>query len=427
MKKFDSNWWDNYLFQTNNLTQPCVFNNSLTANETAVMRKYVLEIIDQLAKYRTDRHGYRVFVEGKKIDNKGMEKIYDSPPCKYKSLTDWIKSTFGGQRFGMIINEGERFNLALSKMMALKTAPLLEKIGFPQEGINFSLFIGNYGWTPLGIHQDSPGESVLHFHLGPGSKTMYTWKKEVFEKLVDTKNFNRHDIKPLLPHADTFEFKEGDLFYMPTGAWHIGYSGELSLAITFWTYNHTKYRFAQRLHQMISDQFLKKNDELVVPDKNDLNNSSASQNILSCFEFEDDLNTLSYTKLLKEMYTDLRYSIASNAGYRTNPFPKEEEYSISTKEVIQLEEPFIIKYRKSLNDKKIYLYVRGHKFSLNYFDSIKKMIDEINKGIEIKVKELLSILDESWSTEVGISILELLYKHHGIRASKRSRPLQKVR
>lgn len=420
MKKFDNDWWDNYLSQTNNLTQTRVFRNSLTAEETALMRKYVVEIIDQLAQYRTDRHGYRVFVEGKKIDSEGMEKIYDSPPCKYKSLTNWIKNTFKDQKFGIIINEGERFNLALSKMIAVKTAPLLKKIGFPQEGINFSLFIGNYGWTPLGIHQDSPGESVLHFHLGPGAKTMYTWKKEVFDKLVDTKNFNRHDIKPLLPHADTFEFKEGDLFYMPTGAWHIGYSGELSLAVTFWTYNHTKYRFAQRLHRTICDQFLKKNDELVIPDKNNLQDSSASENILSCFEFEDDLNTLSYTKLFQEMYTDLRYSIASNAGYRTSPFPKEEGFNLSEGEVVQLEEPFTIRCRKSLNGEKIYLYVRGHKFSLNYFDGIKKMMDEINKGAKMEVNKLLSILDESWSAEVGISILELLYKHHGIRASKRS-------
>jgi len=414
-KNFDDDWWDNFLEKTKNLTKTTVFKDCLTKEETKEMRESLIDILRDLAERRTGQYGYRVYEDGVVLTSKEMNRIYDSPPLKDESLDDWVKRTFGDKKFGMIINEAERFNLNLSKKIALKTEPLLNKIGFPKEGVNFSLFIGNYGWTPLGIHQDSAGENVIHFHLGPGPKTMYTWGDEEFRELVDIRTYDNHDVQPLLKHAQEFEFGEGDLYFMPTGEFHIGHSDQLSLSCTFWQYNHTKFRFARRIHNMIMDQFIKDSTELVTPDMNELENMSGVKGVFSTFEFTDEMDDFSYKQLLTEMYRDLRYSINSNAGYRTSPFPKPDEDSdIDLNGTYIIETPFKIQYRESNDKIKLYAYVRGHKFSLNNFECIASMLDEINKGEEVNVKNLLGLLNEEWPEEVGLKILSLIYQNHGI-------------
>ena len=414
-KVFGDKWWDLFLIKTKNLSQTSVFKDCLTKEETKEMRESLMVILRDLSRLRTNQYGYRVYEDGAILNNEEMNKIYDSPPLENESLDDWVNRTFGDKKFGMIINEGERFNIGLSKDIALKTKPLLKKIGLPKEGINFSIFIGNYGWTPLGIHQDSPGESVIHFHLGPSPKTMHTWGDQEFRKLVDVSTYDNKDVEPLLQYATEFKFGEGDLYFMPTGEFHIGHSEELSLSITFWTYNHTKSRFARRIHNMIIDQFLKETNDLVTPDMNSLENTSDVKDVFSTLEFVDGLQDFSYQELLTEMYRDLRFSINSNAGYRTSPFPKSEEDSqIDVNDILVVENPFVIKYRESKNKDKLYVYVRGHKLSLNNFKCIRLMIDELKKEEEVKTTQLLSILENDWPDEVGLHMLGLIYQNHGI-------------
>ena len=77
-----------------------------------------------------------------------------------------------------------------------------------------------------------------------------------------------------------------------------------------------------------------------------------------------------------------------------------------------------ILYKESLNKEKLQLFIRGIKFEINNFDSIKEFIDEINKGISIKVKDILSFLNKDWDSEIGLYILSILYKHNGINVTK---------
>ncbi len=412
---FNDEWWDTFIKETKNLTQTTVFKNCLTKQDTKEMRNFLVEILRDLSELRTNQYGYRVYEDGVILDDTEMNRIYDSPPLKNEPLEEWVKRTFGNKKFGMIINEGERFNMELSRKMALRTKPLFNKIGFPKEGVNFSIFIGNYGWTPLGIHQDSAGESVIHFHLGPGPKTMYTWNDEEFRELVNVRTYDNHNIQPLLKYANEFKFEEGDLYFMPTGEFHIGHSDKLSLSVTLWQYNHTKFRFARRIHNMIIDQFIKNSEELVTPDTNELNDISGMTDVLSTFEFTDEMNNFSYEELLTDMYRDLRYSIHSNAGYRTSPFPKLDKDSvINMEDMLILNTPFKILYRESNDKKKLYIYTRGNKLSLNNFKCMCDVIDKINTGVVLKASSLLELLDSSWSDDIGLNFLGIIYQNHGI-------------
>jgi hypothetical protein len=411
---FDNLWWDAFIKKTHNLKKTSVFKNAMDKKETEFLRTYVLEILIELSKLRTNEYGYRVYIDGVLLDNKGMNKIYDAPPLKNENLEQWTNRVFKDSKFGMIINAGEKFNLKLSKNIALKTKPLLEKIGFPREGINFSIFIGNYDKTPLGIHKDPLGEDVMHFHLGPGNKTMYTWNKKAFEKLTKKGGFDRKDTESLIQYADEFPFEEGDIYFMPEGEYHIGKQEGLSIAVTFWRYNHTKEKLAKKLQNVVSSQFLQENDELLDTDTNDLNDLSGVDEILETFEIPEEMENMNFKNLMKEAYKDLRYSLHSNAGYKTSPFPIKKDIIFDNNDKIQIETPFKILYKESLDKTKLHVYVRGVKIELKNFDCIKSFINEINKENPIKIIDLLGFLDKEWDDEIGLYILDLLYKNHGI-------------
>lgn len=416
--KFTSEWWDGFLDTTKKMSKTSVFKDCITSQETALMRVLVLEVLADIAKLRTSQYGYRVFVDGKQLEHNELMLIFDSPPLKTESIEEWSVRVFGDKKFGMIINSGEKFNLELSKLIALKVQPLLEKVGLPREGINFTLFIGNYDNTPLGIHQDSPGENVIHFHLGPQGKTMYTWDKTEYESLVGEKRSNNKDVDKYIPYATEFSFKEGDLYFMPQGEYHVGKNEGLSMALTFWFYNHSKERFANKLNSVVMNQFLEQSKDLLKPDKNPLDDVSGIDSTLELLDFPKHLENLNLKDLMKEAYKDLRYSIHSNAGYRTSPFSKEEDILFNLDDYIEMEKPYKILYKDSLDSNKMDVFVRGIKIELNNFDCIKVFIDEINKGEPIKVRDLLATLDEEWDDEIGLYILSEINKNHGLVSVK---------
>ncbi|QTE23608.1 hypothetical protein [Polaribacter cellanae] len=413
-KAFNEKWWDKFLHKTNNLTKTAVIEDCLNFEETLLFRKYVLEIIQKLAELRTDKYGFRVFVDGVKLDETEMSKIYDLPPLEDEELEEWVERVYKGKKFGMIINAGEKFNLKLSKNIALKTKPYFEKVGFPRDGINFSLFIGNYEKTPIGIHQDPPGQDVMHFHLGPGAKTMYTWGNEEYKELINTQKYNKQDVESLLPFSSKFIFKEGSIYFMPQGEYHIGMQDGLSIGITFWRYNHNSEILLRKLLSLTLNEFLEGGKDLLAIDKNDIDDVSGVDDILEILKIPHEFNNLNYKDLLRETYRGLRYSIHSNAGYRTSPFPMDNDILFKGNNVVQIEQPFKILYKESLHKEKLHVFVRGVKIELNNFNCIKSLIDKINIGKPLKVSELLKTLDKDWDEEIGLFILNTIYKNHGI-------------
>lgn len=416
--KFSSIWWDDFLSSTQNMSQTAVIRNGMPKEETALMQQYILDILADIAKLRTNKFGYRVYIDGVQLENNDMIQVYDSPPKKDETLVEWVNSAFGERKFGMIINQGERFSLKLSKLIAFKIKPLLDKIGMPTEGIIFTLFIGNYDSTPLGIHLDLPGKSVIHFHLGPGSKTMYTWDTKEYLDLVGEEKYNNQNINKYLPFANKHHFDEGDIYFMPEDTYHVGTQEGLSVAIACWCYNRSNQDFAQRLQSLLLEQYLKKVDENLKPDSNPIDNVSALDKTLDLFDIPAALEQLNFKDLMKETYRDLRYSLYSNAGYRTSPFLKAESISFDLNDTIEIEKPYKILYKESLDTQKLQLFIRGTKFELNNFDGIKTLIDEINTDKPIVVKDALSILDKNWDHDIGLYILSVLYKHHGIQVIK---------
>ena len=195
-------------------------------------------------------------------------------------------------------------------------------------------------------------------------------------------------------------------------------SGRAVNSIACWCYNRSNQDFAHRLQSLFLEQYIKKTDENLKPDSNSIQDVSAVNKTLDLFDLPVEIEKLNFKDLMKETYRDLRYSLHSNAGYRTSPFLKTENISFDLHDIIEVEKPYKILYKESLDVKKLQLFIRGIKFEVNNFESIKFLIDEINNGKPIVVKDALSMLDESWDQEIGLYILSILYQHNGINVIK---------
>ena len=418
-KTFSTDWWKNTFIKTTEaFTKTSVFKDCLAKSETAIMRENILDIVRLLCKLRTNQFGFRIYEDGRQLGTKEMNRVYDSPPKKGESLQEWTDRTFGDKKFGMIINRGEKLHNELAQRMAYKITPLLDQVGTPMLGINFTIFIGNYGWTPLGIHTDAPGESVTHFHLGPGGKTMYTWNREQYEELAGENKYNNKDTKKFLPHANVHPFEEGDLYYMPPNEFHIGRADELSIGLTLWLNNHLKTDLAKKLLRVITDQYLTASNETMLMDKNPLEDLSAAEQAIEMFTIPKDMENLGFRDLMRETFKDYRYSLYSNSGYWTRPFPKEVEEEYTVEDSFQIVKPFVMKYTESLDKENLLIYSRGTKVVLHNFECIKQLVDKINEGNVISVKEALSILDSDWEESVGLYIITLLDTYNGIEKIK---------
>ncbi|WP_047243051.1 hypothetical protein [Chromobacterium subtsugae] len=412
---FSEAWWADFMDRSQNLSKPVVVKNAIPQEKFRHHQQNVLSIIADLAKLKTTQFGYRIYIEGRLLGPNEMDDIFEkSAPLENEELETWAARVFGDQRFGIILNSGEKFNQALSKEIAVALAPLFDEIGYPRGGVQFTIFIGNYDKTPLGIHQDQRGESVIHFHVGPGSKTMYVWDREQYKNLLETQNLTRKDFAKLRPYASEFHFESGDLYFMPEGTYHIGMQEGLSVGITVWRYSHTDDLLAKHLHQRIFKQIPVEKTEDFQHDENSLDDTSGLDKIIEKYSLTDECKNLNYSELLRKTYQDWRYSVHSNAGYRNSPFPREGLEKIALQDRIAIESPYKILARESENTDKIYIYVRGHKIEFNRFPCVLALIQRLNEGRTEAVADLLQILDKSWPAQVGLYILNELYHWRGI-------------
>jgi hypothetical protein len=97
--------------------------------------------------------------------------------------------------------------------------PLFRALGkAPQCGADFYSFLGNYGYTPFGVHDDT--DHSLLWHLGPAPKTAYIWPRTTYIHLTHG-TLATTEYKELLPYASRFDLKAGDLLFIPQGDFHI--------------------------------------------------------------------------------------------------------------------------------------------------------------------------------------------------------------
>ena len=131
----------------------------------------------------SDRNTYfRAYIDGM-LSPKDENMVFNSPFHDHEEVGIWLSRLFENKGFGIIVNAADRWSESLSRKVAKIFTPLTHIWGVPNTSIETTLFIGNYGYTPFGIHIDDPYTTVFHFHIGPCAKRMTLFDRKLFHKL----------------------------------------------------------------------------------------------------------------------------------------------------------------------------------------------------------------------------------------------------
>lgn len=417
--KLSKDWWLGFLNRNENFTNTCVFNDAFEEKDVDHLTKGVEEVLYERIRLNSFDSGFRLYSEGSQLRTSEAAKLLtDNKPQENEDILSYCERMFD-EKFGIIMNYNECYSDKLAVRVNEMISPLFELIGTPPLGFEITVFVGNYGWTPLGIHTDGVGENVIHFHLGPGNKTMYTWDKETYENLVGKNVYNNKNVEPLLEYANKWEFGPGDVYYMPWFENHIGYSKDLSIGVTLWFRNCSNQKYASELMRVFRNQFMSK-DKRIIPCQIDyLNNDSTFENFERMVSKYVPQENPSLTDFLREIYSDFKHCVASNGGWRYPPVAKkkdnveeEDDSDVYLNSTISIIKPFKILHRV-INEKSLIIYVRGSKLKLHYFQDLVDLIELLNTGQEVHVDDIIN--NSGLSSDVICYFLGLLEKNMGIK------------
>jgi hypothetical protein len=414
---FSDNWWDDFIAESNNLTQTTVVPNSISQKQLVLFNKEVIKILQAIFLRKTTQYGLRAYIDGKEKESAYVEKLFEQPPLPDEDIESYADRVFKDQSFGFIINRVEKFSNTLAKELLLLVKPLFDKIGMPLDGISADIFIGNYGWTPFGIHKDRKGEKITHLHLGPGNKTIYTWEDDVYKEHANEKQGNT-DIEPMLAYAKKYEFGMGDMYYMPSDKWHVGYSDSLSVGIVLDYLNPTKEVFVSNIFKALTIQYLKKDDTVLNPEKN-LSTANSFSSILPTITLSEKLYSLPLEEVMRHLYYEYKNAIISNGGWSNLPLSLKDEigYDLDNFELLRDAKiitpyPFVTLFE--VVDEELVIFARGYKLKIKYHPALIEIINQLNTHTAQSVATLLKPLTASWPAAAGLYFLAMLYDNRAI-------------
>ncbi|WP_298733921.1 hypothetical protein [uncultured Chitinophaga sp.] len=415
----DTLFWKQFMSLTNDLTQTAVVKDALQPAHVELMNRHVMEALAMMCRRRSSMQGLRVYVDNAIQDEAyKTEYLFPYVPEAGEDIISWSARVFGEKKFGLIINQIEKFSGDLARYIVMLVKPLLDITGIPQNGFHTSTFIGNYGYTPLGIHQDHRGSCVIHFHLGPGGKTMYTWDERAYYDLCGGKQ-NNMDIVPLLPSADRYAFGQGDIYFMPWNSFHVGYTEALSIGVTFWFDNHLSSVIVDKLFDMLKAKYVNLRDKTItVPERRE-SNFSGFPDIARLLRLDDFSEGVSFTELFRNIYEESWLTIKSNGGWRFRPLSRRAETGYDENDYLHFSGktvcgvyPFEIKCKTSPTGD-VFLYSRGAEFQMKYHQGIITIINKLNTHTPVPVADLISELD-GWPVDARLYFISVLYNNKAI-------------
>lgn len=300
---------------------------------------------------------YRVYINGN-LSYKAYDTLLRSSPSNKIKLEEWLSHILCAEQYGVVINDVEKWSDELAELALTSVAKIRTALGENNTRISLSLIIGNYGFTPFGVHLDDPYSSTIHFHFGPGDKLMHLWDNNIFLKQKGMEI--RYHPEKINGSATTFSIESGDVFVLPPHFWHIGENPDFSIGLTVTLTTETDESLTE------------------ISIARSLSELSAQ-------------NDITVTNWRKEIVSLFRLSIESHRGLATPVKLFKTEFSIDNTRHLKLSNHFPLLIKTVSN--RPYLFFRGHKILLKDSElmfSMKKLLEQ-QKLTKSELSALLSI------------------------------------
>lgn len=384
--------WNEFYKDTAHLRKATNIKAILSENDITILHQLVKEVLFNFIEKGETHIGLKTYVN-RKLEPLG-EKMKSFPPIDEDTWEAWAHKIFGDDKFGMILNSLEIYSNTFSEKAATIIKPLIDNAGIPLGGISFLFFMGNYGFTPFGVHKEATGEEGILFHLGPGKKQFYTWDDPELNKIEhNTEVF--HDFDTMMKDATCYELHPGDAMFIPHQVYHIANSSEFSLSVVMDYINPPEHILMNELFE-ISKKDMLSNNRYCSPVKNDDNYNS---------------HTLDETFLNQKIDRAFQFKIhalKSNGGL-VNPSLSNKRNSIPNGNfAIKGKQAFPIQIL-DIDPENCIVFARGHHFKVRKNTQLSSVIEQLNdqKVLSfVKAQELL--LDEWELSEIYGLVSDLM-------------------
>ncbi|MCB0712821.1 MAG: hypothetical protein KDD67_10865 [Ignavibacteriae bacterium] len=386
--------WQELLLRSNGMTTPTVISGAFCPEEIENFTQLYSDIFREFIRRGAGHLGLKVFA-GSEPSREYHNRVMGEPPAEGESLSDWTTRLFGEERFGIALNNLEKYSHEFAAAVARQTNPLLELTGIPLGGMAFLLFVGNYGFTPFGVHKDNPGEEGFLFHMGPGEKRLYTWETKHFLELSGGEATHKHPEEILSEAEYTFTLAPGDIAFIPSSAYHVADTPNFSISMVMDFVTPP----AHRVRQAIATHIVETNKGLgyadPVPPLVSVDNGYASV-----------LEQLDMGSEITRGFEDYLLRLQSNCGFYTPAEGISEGGAIipGEGEKLKIADPFPIFYRRR-DEENVTIYCRGNPISILFHPQLTDWIDRLNAGEEFSWEEVLKVFEPEWDLR---RILELL-------------------
>jgi hypothetical protein len=357
--------WNTLLSNTNRLTTPAMQKEILSTEECELFLDLIAKSTQQFAKEKKPYNGLKVFTKGVQ-DVSQNEPFIENPPQDNESLKEWSMRSFKGEPFGFIMNFLENYNNTIVEEMAKKVAPLIAELGYPFAGLSMLYFMGDYGYTPFGVHRGSTGEDGVLFHLGPATKTFYIWETEEYNRLTNHATSYKN-AEEILHAATAYILEPGDAISFPDDMYHVANTEEFSVSLVL------DYRRASqgKVKELIINELLQVN-----PENNTLLNHIPPSELLQTLNFQNESE-----QAVKRLMSRLK----SNGGFMK---PSILSYSnLDLQGTYQLKKPFSLELLP-LKKQQSTVFARGHEIIIENSKELLDFINLINTGAPINLATL---------------------------------------
>lgn len=361
--------WKQLHDETEGLKKPGALNDLISPQVIPELERGIIRVINRFLDEGAWHLGLKIFIQ-KELRNDLAHRLDANRPKEEEGLERWAQQIFEEQKFGIVFNSLEKYDNEFSELLCTMVHPLLKVAGLPLGGVSFLFFMGNYGFTPFGIHKDAKGEEGFLFHLGPGIKEFYSWDIEALNKIEHyTKVF--HDIDEMLPSSKKHELLPGSVMFIPSQVYHIGRSDTFSLSIVMDYINPSKDYLYKELAIEIAE-------EPVLPtEKSHFLNPLPTSKDKPIPEDYIDSDSLS-NKFLHALQKRIA-KLQSQAGMLLSGIAGKNKILPNGDFKFRGKPVFPITFYK--NDAgKVILFARGHAINITDNKNILRVITELNNG-----------------------------------------------
>lgn len=361
----------------------------------------MLRVMAEIPRYQVN---LRVYIDAG-LRHDWELRVLQNPPGESETVYQWVDRIFGNEKFCIAINNAEKFNDKLTQRCASFYQEYVRENSIPGPGIDMGVFMGNYGYTPFGVHHDGTGVTILHCHLGPNPKDLYMWDNDWYKEHTGSLDSN-FDPESLLPYGEKFTLTPGSIFFMPE-KYHVGYNKDFSIDLTFGVSDiSTSDLFEKALVQ--STKYL-------VKPKVFTHRTIPVDDVLADNFIADEFDGVDLETYVAEAVDDFKLSIRSNGGFECPPVY--DTIDIDDKELIFrkvcLNKPFRL-LLKNKDEKYLIVFVRRNRIMVRFSQAICDLVAKINEGDPIDVGALLSTCKGRLSEAAVLTLIRTFAVHRGL-------------